>query len=140
MEKLQGQKQELLGCASVGEQGVASLKERVWELESRALEQKKVHCQQENTIKQLEQVRRPSLSRDHPALGWVLTQRDSMKMLQSCLTSAPQQPVAPCHPWNASEKPAPCRSPTLQPSLCCCMSSALATAGSVAHFTEPLPD
>lgn len=62
MEKLQGQKQELLGCASVGEQGVASLKERVWELESNALEQEKVHSQQENTIKQLEQVKRPSLS------------------------------------------------------------------------------
>nr|XP_006984182.2 unconventional myosin-XVIIIb isoform X2 [Peromyscus maniculatus bairdii] len=57
VEKLQGQKQELLGCASVGEQGVASLKERVWELESNALEQEKVQSQQENTIKQLEQLR-----------------------------------------------------------------------------------
>ncbi|XP_055461922.1 unconventional myosin-XVIIIb, partial [Psammomys obesus] len=57
VEKLQGQKQELLGCASIGEQGVASLKERVWELESSALEQKKVHSQQENTIRQLEQLR-----------------------------------------------------------------------------------
>lgn len=71
MEKLQGQKQELLGCASVGEQGVASLKERVWELESNALEQEKVQSQQENTIKQLEQVKRPSLSREMlcPGLG-----------------------------------------------------------------------
>ncbi|XP_049977090.1 unconventional myosin-XVIIIb [Alexandromys fortis] len=57
VERLQGQKQELLNCASVGEQGVASLKERVWELESSALEQEKVHSQQENTIKQLEQLR-----------------------------------------------------------------------------------
>lgn len=57
VERLQGQKRELLGCASVGEQGVASLKERVWELESNALEQQKVHSQQENTIKQLEQLR-----------------------------------------------------------------------------------
>lgn len=57
LERLQGQKQELLNCASVGEQGVASLKERVWELESSALEQEKVHSQQENTIKQLEQLR-----------------------------------------------------------------------------------
>ncbi|EGW07183.1 Myosin-XVIIIb [Cricetulus griseus] len=57
VEKLQGQKQELLGCASVGKQGVASLKEKVWELESSALEQQKVHSQQENTIKQLEQLR-----------------------------------------------------------------------------------
>ncbi|XP_059105711.1 unconventional myosin-XVIIIb-like [Peromyscus eremicus] len=57
VEKLQGQKQELLGCASVGEQGVASLKERVWELESNALEQEKVHSQQKNTIKHLEQLR-----------------------------------------------------------------------------------
>ncbi|KAL1768770.1 unconventional myosin-XVIIIb isoform X1 [Sigmodon hispidus] len=56
VERLQGQKQELLGCASVGAQGVASLKERVWELESSTLEQKKVHSQQENTIKQLEQL------------------------------------------------------------------------------------
>ena len=75
MERLQGQKQELLGCASVGAQGVASLKERVWELESNALEQEKIHSQQENTIKQLEQVRRPSLSRECAALGRVLTQR-----------------------------------------------------------------
>lgn len=57
VERLQDQKQELLNCASVGEQGVASLKERVWELESSALEQEKVHSQQENTIKQLEQLR-----------------------------------------------------------------------------------
>ncbi|XP_052023609.1 unconventional myosin-XVIIIb [Apodemus sylvaticus] len=57
VERLQGQKQELLGCASVGAQGVASLKERVWELESNALEQEKIHSQQENTIKQLEQLR-----------------------------------------------------------------------------------
>ncbi|CAO2629076.1 Unconventional myosin-XVIIIb [Lemmus lemmus] len=57
VERLQGQKQELLDCASVGEQGVASLKERVWQLESNALEQEKVHSQQENTIKQLEQLR-----------------------------------------------------------------------------------
>lgn len=57
VERLQDQKRELLNCASVGEQGVASLKERVWELESSALEQEKVHSQQENTIKQLEQLR-----------------------------------------------------------------------------------
>lgn len=63
VERLQGQKRELLSCASVGDQGVASLKERVWELETNALEQEKIHSQQENTIKQLEQVRRPSLFR-----------------------------------------------------------------------------
>lgn len=57
MERLQGQKQELLNCAPVGDRGVASLKERVWELESKALEQENTHNQQENTIKQLEQVR-----------------------------------------------------------------------------------
>ncbi|GAB1290007.1 Myosin XVIIIb [Apodemus speciosus] len=57
VERLQGQKRELLGCASVGAQGVANLKERVWELESNALEQEKIHSQQENTIKQLEQLR-----------------------------------------------------------------------------------
>ncbi|XP_006249640.2 unconventional myosin-XVIIIb [Rattus norvegicus] len=57
VERLQGQKRELLNCASVGNQGVASLKERVWELESNALEQEKVRSQQENTIKQLEQLR-----------------------------------------------------------------------------------
>ncbi|XP_028621359.1 unconventional myosin-XVIIIb [Grammomys surdaster] len=57
VERLQGQKRELLNCASVGNQGVASLKERVWELESKALEQEKIHSQQENTIKQLEQLR-----------------------------------------------------------------------------------
>lgn len=79
VEKLQGQKQELLGCASVGKQGVASLKEKVWELESSALEQQKVHSQQENTIKQLEQVKRSSLSRGCSALGWVLPQCDGVK-------------------------------------------------------------
>lgn len=57
VERLQGQKRELLSCASVGDQGVASLKERVWELETNALEQQKIHSQQENTIKQLEQLR-----------------------------------------------------------------------------------
>ncbi|CAH6778729.1 Myo18b [Phodopus roborovskii] len=57
VERLQDQKRELLGCTSVGAQGVASLKERVWELESSALEQQKVHSQQESTIKQLEQLR-----------------------------------------------------------------------------------
>lgn len=68
MERLQGQKRELLNCASVGDQGVASLKERVWELESKALEQEKIHGQQENTITQLEQVR----SRGCSTLGGVL--------------------------------------------------------------------
>jgi hypothetical protein len=69
VERLQGQKRELLSCASVGDQGVASLKERVWELETNALEQQKIHSQQENTIKQLEQVRRPSLFRGCSAPG-----------------------------------------------------------------------
>lgn len=79
MERLQGQKRELLNCASVGNQGVASLKERVWELESNALEQEKVRSQQENTIKQLEQVRSSPLSRGCTAPGRVLTLRGAME-------------------------------------------------------------
>lgn len=87
MERLQSQKWELLSCVSVGDQGVASLKERVWELESNALEQEKIHSQQENTIKQLEQVRRPALSRGCAVLGWP---GDT----QGCSPAAPQQFMA----------------------------------------------
>ncbi|XP_072808930.1 unconventional myosin-XVIIIb [Vicugna pacos] len=57
VEMLQAHKQELLGSPSVGENCVASLKERLWKLESSALEQEKIQNQQENTIKQLEQLR-----------------------------------------------------------------------------------
>lgn len=53
---LQAQKQELMGSPSLGENCVAGLKERLWKLESSALEQQKIQNQQENTIKQLEQV------------------------------------------------------------------------------------
>ncbi|XP_054936652.1 unconventional myosin-XVIIIb, partial [Physeter macrocephalus] len=58
VEMLQAQKQELLGSPSLGENCIAGLKERLWKLESSALEQEKIHNQQENTIKQLEQVGR----------------------------------------------------------------------------------
>ncbi|XP_066871490.1 unconventional myosin-XVIIIb isoform X2 [Kogia breviceps] len=57
VEMLQAQKQELLGSPSLGESCIAGLKERLWKLESSALEQEKIHNQQENTIKQLEQLR-----------------------------------------------------------------------------------
>ncbi|XP_053525830.1 unconventional myosin-XVIIIb isoform X1 [Artibeus jamaicensis] len=57
VEMLQGQKQELLQSPSLGESGIAGLKDRLWKLESSALEQQKVQSQQENTIKQLEQLR-----------------------------------------------------------------------------------
>ena len=56
VEMLQAQKQELLRSPSLGENCVAGLKERLWKLESSALEHEKVQSQQENTIKQLEQV------------------------------------------------------------------------------------
>lgn len=56
VETLQAQKQELLGLSSLGESCVAGLKERLWKLESSTLEQQKIQNQQENTIKQLEQV------------------------------------------------------------------------------------
>lgn len=56
---LQAQKQELMGSPSLGENCVAGLKERLWKLESGALEQQKIQNQQENTIKQLEQVGEP---------------------------------------------------------------------------------
>lgn len=59
VEMLQAQKQELMGSPSLGENCVAGLKERLWKLESSALEQQKIQNQQENTIKQLEQVREP---------------------------------------------------------------------------------
>lgn len=58
VERLQAQKQELLGSPSLAENCIAGLKERLWKLESSALEQEKIHTQQENTIKQLEQVGR----------------------------------------------------------------------------------
>nr|XP_030715701.1 unconventional myosin-XVIIIb [Globicephala melas] len=57
VEMLQAQKQELLGSPSLAENCIAGLKERLWKLESSALEQEKIHTQQENTIKQLEQLR-----------------------------------------------------------------------------------
>uniref|UniRef100_A0A7N5JZV1 Myosin XVIIIB n=1 Tax=Ailuropoda melanoleuca TaxID=9646 RepID=A0A7N5JZV1_AILME len=57
VETLQAHKRELLGSSSLGENCVAGLKERLWKLESSALEQQKVQNQQENTIKQLEQLR-----------------------------------------------------------------------------------
>ncbi|XP_043757441.1 unconventional myosin-XVIIIb isoform X2 [Cervus elaphus] len=57
VEMLQAQKQELLRSPSLGENCVAGLKERLWKLESSALEHKEVQNQQENTIRQLEQVR-----------------------------------------------------------------------------------
>lgn len=56
VEMLQAQKQELLRSPSLGENCIAGLKERLWKLESSALEHEKVQNQQENTIKQLEQV------------------------------------------------------------------------------------
>ncbi|KAF4011624.1 hypothetical protein G4228_003739 [Cervus hanglu yarkandensis] len=57
VEMLQAQKQELLRSPSLGENCVAGLKERLWELESSTLEHEEVQNQQENTIRQLEQVR-----------------------------------------------------------------------------------
>ncbi|XP_057602671.1 unconventional myosin-XVIIIb [Hippopotamus amphibius kiboko] len=57
VEMLQAQKRELLGSPSLGENSIAGLKERLWKLESSALEQEKIQNQQENTIKQLEQLR-----------------------------------------------------------------------------------
>ncbi|XP_073742883.1 unconventional myosin-XVIIIb isoform X1 [Callorhinus ursinus] len=57
VETLQAHKHELLGLSSLGENCVAGLKERLWKLESSALEQQKIQNQQENTIKQLEQLR-----------------------------------------------------------------------------------
>lgn len=59
VETLQTQKQELLESSSVGKEGIAGLKERLWKLESSKLEQEKIQNQQENTIKQLEQVGEP---------------------------------------------------------------------------------
>ncbi|XP_037672909.1 unconventional myosin-XVIIIb [Choloepus didactylus] len=57
VEMLQAHKQELLRSPSLGQNGIAGLKERLWQLESSALEQLKIQNQQENTIKQLEQLR-----------------------------------------------------------------------------------
>ncbi|XP_045145472.1 unconventional myosin-XVIIIb [Echinops telfairi] len=57
VERLQAHKQELLGAPSVGQNGVADLKEKLWKMESHAVEQQKTQTQQENTIKQLEQLR-----------------------------------------------------------------------------------
>nr|XP_019611149.1 PREDICTED: unconventional myosin-XVIIIb isoform X2 [Rhinolophus sinicus] len=57
VEMLQAQKRELLEAPSLGENCVPGLKEKLWKLESSALEQQKIQNQQENTIKQLEQLR-----------------------------------------------------------------------------------
>ncbi|ELW66479.1 Myosin-XVIIIb, partial [Tupaia chinensis] len=61
VEMLQDHKRELLGSPSLGESCIAGLKERLWKLESTALEQQEIQSQQEkkqeNTIKQLEQLR-----------------------------------------------------------------------------------
>ncbi|XP_074247094.1 unconventional myosin-XVIIIb isoform X1 [Saimiri boliviensis] len=57
VEMLQDHKRELLGSPSLGENGVAGLKERLWKLESSAAEQQKIQSQQESTIRQLEQLR-----------------------------------------------------------------------------------
>uniref|UniRef100_A0A8I4A376 Myosin XVIIIB n=1 Tax=Callithrix jacchus TaxID=9483 RepID=A0A8I4A376_CALJA len=57
VEMLQDHKRELLGSPSLGENCVAGLKERLWKLESSAIEQQKIQSQQESTIKQLEQLR-----------------------------------------------------------------------------------
>lgn len=120
VERLQGQKRELLSCASVGNQGVASLKERVWELEANALEQEKIHSQQENTIKQLEQVRRPCsgdvLPRECAALDGVLSQGGGMKIHRAALLLFLSSLWLPRDPRG---KPGTCRSPTPQLSLCC---------------------
>lgn len=123
VERLQGQKQELLNCASVGDQGVASLKERLWELESKAVEQQKIHSQQENTIKQLEQVRSPSLSRRCAVLGEALTQRGSMKKIHRAalllLLSRLWLPVTLKIHKEARHLQEPISQP--QPPLCCCL-------------------
>ncbi|KAM9194078.1 unconventional myosin-XVIIIb [Dugong dugon] len=57
VERLQAHKQELLRSPALGQNGIADLKERLWKMESSALEQQKIQNQQENTIKQLEQLR-----------------------------------------------------------------------------------
>lgn len=59
---LQAQKRELLALPSLGENSVASLKDRLWKLESSALEQQQIQNQQKNTIQQLEQVGKLSLA------------------------------------------------------------------------------
>ncbi|XP_048198707.1 unconventional myosin-XVIIIb [Perognathus longimembris pacificus] len=57
-QALREHKRELLAAASLrGDGGVATLKERLWEMESQALEQAEARRQQESTIRQLEQVR-----------------------------------------------------------------------------------
>ncbi|XP_045390306.1 unconventional myosin-XVIIIb isoform X1 [Lemur catta] len=57
VKMLQDHKQELLKSPSLGENCVAGLKEKLWKLEAAALEKQKIQNQQENTIKQLEQLR-----------------------------------------------------------------------------------
>lgn len=68
VEMLQAQKRELLTPPSRGENSVAGLKDKLWKLESSALEQQQIRSQQENTIQQLEQVGKLSLA-DSEAQG-----------------------------------------------------------------------
>uniref|UniRef100_A0A673T4A1 Myosin XVIIIB n=1 Tax=Suricata suricatta TaxID=37032 RepID=A0A673T4A1_SURSU len=57
VEMLQAHKRELVGLSSLGENCVAGLKERLWTLEASTVEHERIQNQQENTIKQLEQLR-----------------------------------------------------------------------------------
>lgn len=105
---LQAHKQELLGLSSLGENCVAGLKDRLWKLESSALEQQKIQNQQENTIKQLEQVGklhpRPMSCRILAAV-----QKRVIEMQYQHFTSphstVPHSVVAPYYPWKPSQPP-----------------------------------
>lgn len=89
---LQAQKRELLAVPSLGQNSIAGLKDKLWKLESNALEQQQIQNQQENTIKQLEQVEKLSLASSNV--------REVIKIRRGHLThsAAPHPSVAPYYP------------------------------------------
>lgn len=88
---LQAQKRELLALPSLGESSVASLKDRLWKLESSAQEQQQIQNQQQNTIRQLEQVGKPSLAGPDVEDG-IQTRRGHLTQLFPLLLWLPMTP------------------------------------------------
>lgn len=88
VEMLQAQKRELLTPPSRGENSVAGLKDKLWKLESSALEHQQIRSQQENTIQQLEQVGELSLA-DPKAQGVVKMRRGYLSQLLPSFCGSP---------------------------------------------------
>ncbi|XP_060040649.1 unconventional myosin-XVIIIb-like, partial [Erinaceus europaeus] len=60
VERLRAHEQELLSGPALGDKGLTDLRDRFWKLEASTLEQQKIQRQQEDTIRQLEQLHQRS--------------------------------------------------------------------------------